>query len=89
MWNFKGTHLSIMETSHRSPTFAAVNTQTNENLRKYLNVPTDYKILLMQGGAELVWASIAYNISYNNSKTSLRSCYFISGPRSIRASHEA
>lgn len=51
MWDFKGTHLSIMETSHRSPTFAAVNTQTNESIRKYLGVPADYKILLMQGGS--------------------------------------
>jgi phosphoserine aminotransferase len=74
-----------METSHRSPVFAAVNSATNDDLRKYLSVPSNYKILLMQGGVELVWASVAYNLFLNSKSSEKKSAYIITGPRSLRA----
>jgi|JI6StandDraft_1071083.scaffolds.fasta_scaffold38798_4 phosphoserine aminotransferase len=82
MWNYKGSNLCLMETSHRSPVFAAVNTTTNDELRGYLAVPPNYKILLMQGGAELVWASIAYNLFLNGEGNTKKAAYITTGPRS-------
>jgi phosphoserine aminotransferase len=52
-------------------------------------VPANYKILLMQGGVELVWASVAYNLYYNAKEKNLKAKYVVSGPRSRKAAIEA
>lgn len=89
MWNFKGSNLCIMETSHRSPVFAAVNNATNDEIRNYLSVPANYKILLLQGGVELAWASIAYNLFFNSEDQLKKAAYIVTGPQSQRAAEEA
>jgi phosphoserine aminotransferase len=62
MWNYNNTNLAILETSHRSPVFAKVNDDTILALRKYLNVPDNYKVLLMQGGEQLTQGAIPFNL---------------------------
>lgn len=90
MWNFKGSNLCLMETSHRSPVFAAVNNATNDELRAYLAVPPNYKILLMQGGVELAWSAIAYNLFFNSENAEMqKAIYITTGPQSIKAANEA
>ena len=49
----KGLGIGVMEMSHRSKEFLAINDKTNEDVRTLLSVPDNYKILLMQGGATL------------------------------------
>jgi phosphoserine aminotransferase len=58
MLNHRGSGMSVMEMSHRSPEFEAILAETEANLRKLLNVPADYKVLFLQGGASLQFSMI-------------------------------
>ncbi|MEP6895226.1 MAG: aminotransferase class V-fold PLP-dependent enzyme, partial [Chloroflexota bacterium] len=51
--DFKGTGMSVMEISHRSKEFEAVIEGAQADLRTLLNIPANYKILFLQGGASL------------------------------------
>jgi len=62
MGNYKGTGMSIMEMSHRSKEFMAVASEAEKNLRDIFGVPSDYKVLLNQGGATLQFSSIPLNM---------------------------
>jgi len=55
------TGLSLLESSHRSPLYAEINQTTNDNLRELLQVPENYKILFLQGGASLQFGMIPMN----------------------------
>lgn len=59
--NYADTGMSIMEMSHRGPVYTEVHNGAIENLRKLLNVPNDYEILLLQGGAQGQFAMIPLN----------------------------
>lgn len=59
--SFEGTGMSIMEVSHRSSHFEKVLDSAESGLREILNVPTNYKILFMQGGATLQFSMIPMN----------------------------
>jgi phosphoserine aminotransferase len=48
-WQGKG--LSIMEMSHRSADYVAVAEKAEADLRKLMNIPENYKVLFLQGGA--------------------------------------
>jgi len=56
-----GVGSSVMEISHRSKAFSAINQEANDNLRQLLNVPENYKILFLQGGARLQFGMIPLN----------------------------
>jgi len=60
-WNQQG--LSIMEMSHRSKEFIAVAQKSESDLRKLLNVPNNYKVLFLQGGATSQFAMIPLNLA--------------------------
>eukprot|EP00928_Gymnodinium_smaydae_P002999 TRINITY_DN1108_c0_g1_i10.p1 TRINITY_DN1108_c0_g1~~TRINITY_DN1108_c0_g1_i10.p1 ORF type:complete len:381 (+),score=111.37 TRINITY_DN1108_c0_g1_i10:38-1144(+) len=62
MVNYKGCGMSIMEMSHRSKEFMAVHSEAEKNLRDIFGVPSDYKVLMSQGGATLQFASIPLNM---------------------------
>ncbi len=47
--NYNGTGMSVMELSHRSPTFETILETTKTNLRTLLSIPNNYEILFMQG----------------------------------------
>ena len=57
--NFRGTHSNLMELSHRSPEFSQVIDKAERDLRDLLSIPSDYKVLFMQGGAT---AQVRYKI---------------------------
>lgn len=61
-----GIGLSLLEISHRSPTFDAILEETFSLIKELLNVPDDYKILLLQGGANMQFGMIPYNILNDN-----------------------
>ena len=51
-----GVGSSILEISHRSKTFTAIIEQAEANLRTLLGIPDDYRVLFLQGGAQLQFA---------------------------------
>ncbi len=59
--NFAGSGMSILELSHRTATYEAVYNLAQDNIRKLLNVPDNYKILFMQGGATLQFSMLSMN----------------------------
>ena len=85
MWNYKGSNLALLETSHRSPVFAKVNDDTILAIKLYLSVPNNYKILLMQGGEQLTQGSLPFNLLAGRNKCT----YLITGPRSQFAQSQA
>lgn len=59
--DYRGTGMSILETSHRSKEFKAIHDDTKNLLRELLGIPEDYAILFLGGGASLQFAMIAMN----------------------------
>ena len=60
--DFNGSGMSVTEMSHRSKTFMAVNDEANNLLRELMNIPDDYQILFVQGGASQQFASVPLNL---------------------------
>lgn len=58
---YKGIGMSIMEISHRSKEYEALNTETQQLLRELLDIPTGYQILFLQGGASTQFSMIPMN----------------------------
>ena len=77
--------MSVMEMSHRSPEFEEILHGAEDALRKLMNVPANYKILFMQGGASTQFASVPLNL------LSAHQCanYIVSGQFSKKAASEA
>ncbi len=59
--DFRGTGMSVMELSHRSKDYDAVHNGAKELLRRLLDIPEDYAILFLQGGASLQFAMVPMN----------------------------
>ncbi|KAG0004156.1 hypothetical protein BGZ80_008688 [Entomortierella chlamydospora] len=60
--DYDSTGLSIMELSHRSDTYEALNNRAQVQLRQLLNIPENYKIIFMQGGGHTQFAAVVYNL---------------------------
>lgn len=63
--DYHGSGMSIMEMSHRSKEFEATLTQTQNDLRALLNIPANYKIIFLQGGATTQFAMLPMNLCAN------------------------
>ena len=61
MLNYKDSGMSVMEMSHRSKLYQAIIDEAEADLRKILNMPDNYKVLFVQGGATLQFAMIPMN----------------------------
>ena len=57
-----GVGMSILEISHRSAAFDEIIEQAEANLRKLLGIPDNYRVLFLQGGAQLQFAMTAMNL---------------------------
>jgi len=60
--NHHGSGMSVMEMSHRSPEFEAINEKTEKDLRRLLEVPDDYAVLFVQGGGSAQFAIVPMNL---------------------------
>lgn len=60
--DYKGTGMSVMEISHRSKEFEAIIQTAEADLRELLSIPSNYKIMFLQGGATLQFAMIPMNL---------------------------
>ena len=58
MMDYKGTGMSVMEMSHRSKAYQAIIDEAEADLRDLMNIPDNYKVLFMQGGASQQFAMI-------------------------------
>ena len=68
MLDWQGKGLSIMEMSHRSNDYVAVAEKAEADLRKLMNIPENYKVLFLQGGASLQFSAIPLNLLGKNNK---------------------
>lgn len=78
------TGMSVMEMSHRSPAYEEIITAAEAGLRALMNIPDNYKILFMQGGASTQFACVPLNLM----KTG-KADYILSGQFSTKAWKEA
>ncbi len=62
MLDYKGTGFPIMAMSHRSAQFESILHHAEHNLRRLLNIPNNYKILFLQGGASAQFNMVALNL---------------------------
>lgn len=60
--DYQGKGLSVMEMSHRSADYVAIAEQAEQDLRDLLNIPNNYKVLFLQGGASQQFAMIPMNL---------------------------
>ena len=65
MLDYKGTGMSVMEMSHRSKAYDTIIKEAEADLRDLLNIPDNYKVLFLQGGAHLQFAMIPMNLMKN------------------------
>jgi phosphoserine aminotransferase len=61
--DYRGTGMSVMEMSHRSPEFEAINNGAEQNLRKLLAIPEDYAVIFVQGGGSMQFSSVPQNLA--------------------------
>ena len=83
--DFKGTGMSVMELSHRSAAFEEVHNEAIANLRQLYEIPENYEVLFLQGGASLQFSMIPMNFLNEGQKAS----YIQTGAWSEKAFAEA
>ena len=62
MFNYHGSGMSVMEMSHRSKVFMEIAADAEKLLRAVMQIPDNYKVLFMQGGATLQFSAIPINL---------------------------
>ncbi|KAK3005921.1 hypothetical protein RJ639_017794 [Escallonia herrerae] len=62
LYNWRGSGMSVMEMSHRGKEFLSIIQKAESDLRALLNIPSDYSVLFLQGGATTQFAAIPLNI---------------------------
>ena len=77
--------MSVMEMSHRSPDYEAIIQDAEAMLRKLMNIPDNYKVLFLQGGASTQFAAVPMNLIKRTGKAD----YVVSGQFSGKAFKEA
>ncbi|MBP3674627.1 MAG: 3-phosphoserine/phosphohydroxythreonine transaminase [Oscillospiraceae bacterium] len=65
MLDYKGTGMSVMEMSHRSKAYQQIIDEAEADLRELMNIPDNYKVLFLQGGAHLQFAMVPMNLMKN------------------------
>ena len=84
MLDYQGCGMSVMEMSHRSKVFDRIIKDAEADLRELMNIPDNYKVLFLQGGASLVFASVPMNLMKNR-----KAGYIITGQWAKKAAAEA
>ena len=84
MMDYKGTGMSVMEMSHRSKAFEEIIQTAEADLRELMQIPDNYKVLFLQGGASQQFAMIPMNLMKNRVAD-----YIITGQWAKKAAQEA
>lgn len=85
MLSYNKTGMSVMEMSHRSPEYQAIIDAAEATLRKLMQIPDNYKVLFLQGGASTQFAAVPLNLLSGSN----RADYVITGQFSKKAYTEA
>lgn len=85
MTDYRGSGMSVMEMSHRSPVYEAIIGEAQSLLRQVMNIPDNYKVLFLQGGATTQFAAVPLNLMNGSGKAD----YVVSGQFSQKAYEEA
>lgn len=65
MLDYRGSGMSVMEMSHRSKVYGEIIGEAEADLREIMNIPNNYKVLFIQGGASLQFAMVPLNLMKN------------------------
>ena len=84
MMDYKGTGMSVMEMSHRSKAYDEIIKTAEADLRELMNIPDNYKVLFLQGGASQQFAMIPMNLMKNKVAD-----YIVTGQWAKKAYEEA
>lgn len=84
MLDYNGTGMSVMEMSHRSKAYQQIIDDAEKDLRELMNIPDNYKVLFLQGGASQQFAMIPMNLMKNK-----KAAYIITGQWAKKAYQEA
>ena len=84
MLDYKGCGMSVMEMSHRSKVFDDIIKEAEADIRTLMNIPDNYKVLFLQGGASQQFAAIPMNLMKNK-----KAGYIITGQWAKKAYQEA
>lgn len=84
MLDYQGTGMSVMEMSHRSKAYDDIIKTAEKDLRELMNIPDNYKVLFLQGGASQQFAAIPMNLMKNKVAD-----YIITGQWAKKACQEA
>ena len=84
MLDYQGSGMSVMEMSHRSKTYQNIIDEAEADLRDLMNIPENYKVLFLQGGASQQFAMIPMNLMKNKVAD-----YIITGQWAKKAWQEA
>lgn len=84
MLDYRGTGMSVMEMSHRSKAYDTIIKEAEADLRELMNIPDNYKVLFLQGGASQQFAMIPMNLMKNRVAD-----YIVTGQWAKKAYQEA
>ena len=84
MMDYKGSGMSVMEMSHRSKVYDTIIKEAEQDLRDLMNIPDNYKVLFLQGGASQFFAEVPMNMMKNK-----KAGYIITGQWAKKAYQEA
>ena len=84
MLDYNGCGMSINEMSHRSKTFDEVIQTAEQDIRDLMNIPDNYKVLFLQGGASQQFAAVPLNLMKNG-----KAAYIVTGQWAKKAYQEA
>ncbi len=84
MLDYRGTGMSVMEMSHRSKAYDTIIKEAEADLRELMNIPDNYKVLFLQGGASQQFAMIPMNLMKNK-----KAAYIVTGQWAKKAYQEA
>ncbi len=84
MLDYNGTGMSVMEMSHRSKAYQEIIDTAETDLRELMNIPDNYKVLFLQGGASQQFAMIPMNLMKNK-----KADYIVTGQWAKKAYQEA
>ena len=65
MLDYRGTGMSVMEMSHRSSAYQTIIDEAERDIRDLMNIPDNYKVLFLQGGAHQQFAMVPMNLMKN------------------------
>ena len=84
MLDYRGTGMSVMEMSHRSKDFQNMIDEAEADLRELMDIPGNYEVLFLQGGASQQFAMIPMNLMKNGTAD-----YIVTGQWAKKAAQEA